>query len=817
MIGVFAIALFIVLVLPADSAGVQSLQSRTDAIRAAMDGRDFDRAERLVRSLKASDPSAFTRNNYDYLLARLAERRGAADEASSLYLEVLDRNSILAQYALKRLAGIAQAKGDLALERKYLDRLVTEFPSSALTPGARDRLVENHHKSGDYKATIPLLSPIASLRGARGRSAMVRLGGAYSKAGDRDRARSIFEQLISGSRDDYALAAAEGLDSLDRAAGAAPSEFDALRRARIYLANRHWAQARAHLLYIIDRFPQSQNRAEATFQTGFTYYREDKFDEAIKWFTRAHAEFPSEKEGEQGYYYVGTALQKAQRYAEAAQRYIDFISEYPSSDLVEGAYRNAVDSLRYAGNIREARQWARRMGEVYARKPLASVALYNEAKIELVEGNFEAASALLTRLQAYPIYPRLVSAPIRGEAAFLRIYAIEQMGRIGEAARLYLAIPDERDNYFGYRATERLRALAATDRGRPVIAALARSYAGQARAALKAGRYAEAKDAATQALRITTDEASRRSLIEILRASYSQLPAYSSVWRYRLIPVGRDVIEAGDSRPSVASHAQLARELLFLGLYDEGASELRIAGLAGARTSDLGDEGQTEAGQVRFLEASATASASDVAYSMAVYSNRGDQSHYAIAFAEPLFKRVPQDYQLDLLPRDLVELLYPAPYRDALNRYGSALGVDPRLVLALARQESRFNPSVKSSAAARGLLQFIAETALRLADEEGIEEFELDDVYNPEIAIRLATRYVSDLLKLFPGNAYAAAASYNTGEQNVERWIFRARSNDVDRLLAEIAIPETKDYLAKVMNNYRAYCQLYTADLKPLR
>ncbi|HET9529023.1 MAG TPA: transglycosylase SLT domain-containing protein, partial [Blastocatellia bacterium] len=668
-----------------------------------------------------------------------------------------------------------------------------------------------------YRASLPLLRPIASLRGARGRDALARLGDAYAKTGDAGAARSVFNQLVSGSRDDHALAAAEGLDALDRASGESPGEFEALRRARIYLTNRHWKQARQHLLHIIDRFPESANRAEAIYQTGFTYYREDDYDEAIKWFERAHREFPSKKEGEQGFYYVGTALQKARRYDQAAKRYIDFISAYPASDLVDSAYRNAVDSLRFAGKTREAKEWAARMGQVYAGKPLATVALYNEAKIELVEGNFKAAEELLTRLQAHPVYPRLVSAPIRGEAAFLRIYTIEQMGRIDEAARLYLAIADERDNYFGHRATERLQAMASTQKGRAVIETLSRMYVEQARAALRAGRHVEAKNTATQALRITSDETTRRSLVEILRASYSQIPAYSSVWRYRLIPVARNAIGAGDTLPRVASHGQLAAELLFLGLYDEGAPELRIAGIGGARASDVGDEDQEDAGQMRVVQTAAQASAGDGAYSMAVYSNRGDQSHYAIAFAEPLFKSVPQDYRLDLLPRDLIELLYPAPYRDALNRYGGALGIDPRLVLALARQESRFNPSVKSAAAARGLLQFIAETALRFAGEERMTGFRLDDVYNPEIAIRLAVRYVSDLLKLFPENAYAVAASYNTGEQNVERWIFRARSNDVDLLLAEIAIPETKDYVAKVMNNYRAYRQLYTRDLKPER
>ena len=61
-------------------------------------------------------------------------------------------------------------------------------------------------------------------------------------------------------------------------------------------------------------------------------------------------------------------------------------------------------------------------------------------------------------------------------------------------------------------------------------------------------------------------------------------------------------------------------------------------------------------------------------------------------------------------------------------------------------------------------------------------------------------------------------ASYSGSEQNVERWLFRARSTDADRLMSEIAFPETKDYVAKVMNNYWAYQALYTQELtKPSR
>ena len=245
-------AVSLVLVLP-DRSNAQALQPKANDIRAAMDGRDFERAEALVRELRTTDAAGFTRNNYDYLLARLLERRGARSEASALYLGLLDRGSILTQYALWHLALLAKDSADLALERQYITRLLVSYPNSALASQARERLIDSHFESGDYRATIALLKPIASASGVKGRSAMARLGEAYSKTGQAEPARAVFNQLIGASRDDYALAAAIGLDGLDQAAKTKPNEFDALRRARIYLFIRHWPEARAHLAPPVDR------------------------------------------------------------------------------------------------------------------------------------------------------------------------------------------------------------------------------------------------------------------------------------------------------------------------------------------------------------------------------------------------------------------------------------------------------------------------------------------------------------------------------------------------------------------------------------
>ena len=73
-----------------------------------------------------------------------------------------------------------------------------------------------------------------------------------------------------------------------------------------------------------------------------------------------------------------------------------------------------------------------------------------------------------------------LSAPIRGEAAVHAIYAIEQWEGLASGS-IVSRNPDDRDNYFGNRATQRLQASAATEDGRRIIDPRARAYRDQAK------------------------------------------------------------------------------------------------------------------------------------------------------------------------------------------------------------------------------------------------------------------------------------------------------------------------------------------------
>lgn len=161
--------------------------------------------------------------------------------------------------------------------------------------------------------------------------------------------------------------------------------------------------------------------------------------------------------------------------------------------------------------------------------------------------------------------------------------------------------------------------------------------------------------------------------------------------------------------------------------------------------------------------------------------------------------------------------LYPAPYRESILRAAVSRKVDPRLVLAIMRQESGFRPRAKSIAAARGLLQLIPDTARKYTARVGLNNLQDEELYRPDISILIGSEYLAELMRLFPELPEAVAASYNGGEDNAARWLKRARQRDAGVFTSEVGFAETKNYVHKVMSNYRAYRLLYTQDLQPRR
>jgi len=154
------------------------------------------------------------------------------------------------------------------------------------------------------------------------------------------------------------------------------------------------------------------------------------------------------------------------------------------------------------------------------------------------------------------------------------------------------------------------------------------------------------------------------------------------------------------------------------------------------------------------------------------------------------------------------KVLYPFPYRPIIEKYSSEYGVDPLLVIAVIRAESKFIPQSQSHKGAQGLMQLMPETAQWIAESIGDEGFDLSDLKKPEKNIQYGTWYLASLQKEFR-NITLVLAAYNGGRGHVNEWI-RTQQLDLTNLREEdIPFGETREYVHRVLQNYTKYITLY--------
>jgi soluble lytic murein transglycosylase len=189
---------------------------------------------------------------------------------------------------------------------------------------------------------------------------------------------------------------------------------------------------------------------------------------------------------------------------------------------------------------------------------------------------------------------------------------------------------------------------------------------------------------------------------------------------------------------------------------------------------------------------------------------RAGEVSRSILLAEAVRERLPDRLPLDLLPTIFQQLLYPFTYREPILAESRLRGVDPRLLAALIRAESRFDRQALSPAAARGLTQFSLPSARHVAGELGMAHLDPDDLYRPEVAIDLGGAYLAGLLKRSGGMAHLAIAAYNSGEPEAKLWQTYCFSKEPEEYYSKVSFRETRSYLARVLSNWVQYRRLYS-------
>lgn len=151
--------------------------------------------------------------------------------------------------------------------------------------------------------------------------------------------------------------------------------------------------------------------------------------------------------------------------------------------------------------------------------------------------------------------------------------------------------------------------------------------------------------------------------------------------------------------------------------------------------------------------------------------------------------------------------LFPVPHYAPEGGYK----VDPSLILAFVRIESRFMPDVTSPAGAHGLMQLMPGTARAMAGGDP------GDLSDPSHSLTLGQRYIMRLLDQVNGNLFQLAAAYNAGPGSLNRWLARRGvQNDPLLFIESMPSPETRMYVKRVMTYHWMYRRRLNQDAPTL-
>jgi len=179
-------------------------------------------------------------------------------------------------------------------------------------------------------------------------------------------------------------------------------------------------------------------------------------------------------------------------------------------------------------------------------------------------------------------------------------------------------------------------------------------------------------------------------------------------------------------------------------------------------------------------------------------------------------RELPQDQkEYQALRQELTywQARYPLPFFEEITTWSQKRQLNPFLVTALIRQESRFEPEIRSVAGAVGLMQVMPSTGEWIAQKIDLKEYNKE---NPQDNMRLGTWYLDYTHEQYDGNSMLAIASYNAGPGNVAKWLRTLNTRDPDEFVEAIPFEETRGYVRQVFGNYWNYLRLYNPEIAQL-
>jgi soluble lytic murein transglycosylase-like protein len=700
----------------------------------------------------AEDPDQAGRVGLHYLRGDLLDRLGRRIDANGAFADELSLGSRLTPYARLRIAVNQELLGHPEVAAGLAATLLGRRPPQALIDTASDLLARTLERGGDCRLLTTL--DTTSFPAESRRTLELSRAHCALRAGQSARASATLLALLEEKQTDLVgLLAARRLEALLTEPTVGQLEL----MGHTFHHHRQFDRS-TKLLEPVVSF-QVAIRSSRDFERTYQFVRGDfwlgRFERAAQNYWTLSERASSPRHVAQALYHRGRALELADQWPQASQSYRRAYLAQPLGNYAASALASAVRLEWRTGRHSQALELYETLRtRAQSRAAQANAALFL-ATSEIAQGRAERAEAWLTDAQG-------ASREVDLEVTYWRGRLAELEERVDDALELYLETL--RDDYFhphAQLALERLRA--------PALRAKSRELA---------DLIDVDSDRAFDLWVLVGDEdvrgaAARRRVEARLQRAHRGGPVVPTA----TVPVDQWPLW---SQPLV----QPEEMLLGLGVWSEaGRSVMRHFPVAEPSLALTASRELARAGRLKD----------------------------SLLIVEILHQRIPRRTPAPLLDRDFRRLLHPYGYRYLIERSASRHEIDPYLLAALIREESRFDPRASSAAAARGLTQFVLTTAQQLAAQYEMGPLDPTDLEQPEIAIELGAAYLRNLSSRFGESPPRIVAAYNAGEAQSELWSRYCYTDDPAEYLSKVVFRETRSYLRKVLSGWAQYRDLYGA------
>lgn len=722
------------------------------------DARDWKTLDSELRSVQERFPQLFAQYQLGYLQARVNEELEEFDQAKLLFQPYIAAEHSFRDLAIFHLVEIAVEEDEPEVAARHRDDLIFNHKESIYRSEAIDEQLTYLRELGDldrYAQFAGRLRPQADTGLRRKIDAqfveLLMRRGAVAEA----KSRGIL--ILKGETgDDPAEQVLSALDRPDLIRTLSAEELALLGEAA--QGHRHFDRAVALLSAVRARLPV--RRDELTFAIGRSYFGNEKYADAQKVYLEGAAGAKSTEMKATFLYHASRCAQLLGEDARAERLMTQAIAVPGRFSSTSAALTQRLRTRARAGRFPEAESDLRQIRQLFPNKRPVLEATVSLATSWVAAGKFEDARRVLSDVPT-----RLIDPYDRSEMNYWEGRSWESSNPKSALASYLRVMRADVPTHFAYFARQRVTSAFKVQAGAEI-----QELRAQVQDALTRNDLERARRLQTDVTLLAPNDS--RELAS-LREIYLRQPPYADVVNLKPRALPEFPLNSGASRG----------DLLFaMGLFDEVTDEV------------------PKRFPLRPLDSALTAAH--------VYNLAG-ASRPSLQAVEILVKNIPDDFLPELLPRRIQELLYPRYFYEHIREDAEEYDADPVLVLAIMREESRFNPRAKSVAAARGLLQFILTTALQIGRDVGLTELSSDDLYDPRIVIQLGAKYIGDLMEDFGGDRYKAASAYNAGPNQARLWGRLAPAAGSDYFLSAINFDETKHYVRKVMNSHLRYSEIY--------